>query len=196
MATFTISEVRAAAREARRVFAVQKTAAMILNEAVRTQTTAKTYDIFLSHAFKDAELILGVKVKLEKYGYSVYIDWLEDPHLDRSAVTPTTAATLRERMNRCSCLFYATTEASSASKWMPWECGYVDGKKRGRSAILPVTEAGRESYKGQEYLGVYPYVTETPRKEDKTRRILWINRSDDVYCTFDKWLSGEEPYKH
>ncbi len=195
MATFVISEVRAAAREATRVYAVQKTAAMILNEAVRTQTTAKTYDIFLSHAFKDAELILGVKVKLEKYGYSVYVDWMEDPQLDRSAVTPATASTLRERMNRCRCLFYATTEASSGSKWMPWECGYVDGKRLGRSAILPVTETANYSYKGQEYLGIYPYVMEAPL-EGQTQKILWINRSTDVYCTLDEWLSGKEPYKH
>ena len=126
MATFKISDVRSAGRAAS---SMQKTASIMLNEAVREQTTTKTYDIFLSHAFKDAELILGVKVKLEGYGHSVYVDWVDDPQLDRSAVTPETAATLRQRMACCRSLFYSTTEASSNSKWMPWECGYVDGSR-------------------------------------------------------------------
>lgn len=191
MSTFRISDVRSIGRAATRM---QKTASMMLNEAVRAQSTTKTYDVFLSHAFKDAELILGVKLKLEAYGHSVYVDWLEDPQLDRSAVTRRTASTLRDRMNCCRSLFYSTTESSSQSKWMPWECGYVDGK-RGRSAILPLTETGAGVYRGQEYLGIYPYVTEAPRK-GQTTKILWIHRSPDVYCSFTKWLTGKAPYKH
>ena len=176
MATFRISDVRSLGRSAR----IQKTASMVLNEAVRAQTTTKTYDIFLSHAFKDAELILGVKVKLEKYGYSVYVDWIDDPQLDRSAVTSRTASRLRERMNCCRSLFYSTTESSSKSKWMSWECGYVDGK-RGRSAILPLTETGSSIFRGQEYLSIYPYITEESTK-GQNKKILWVNQSSDVYC--------------
>jgi len=191
MSTFKISDVRLIGRA---VGGPQKTASSVLNEAVRTQTTTKTYDIFLSHAFKDAELILGVKVKLETYGHSVYVDWLEDPQLDRSAVTPETAAKLRQRMTCCRSLFYSTTEASSNSKWMPWECGYVDGK-RGRTAILPLTETSMETYKGQEYLGIYPYVMEAPQ-EGETAKKLWVHYSPDTYCTFSAWLQGFEPSKH
>lgn len=179
MSTFRVADVRAAGRSATYM---QKTAGMVLDEAVRAQTTTRTYDIFLSHSFRDAELILGVKVKLERYGYSVYIDWVEDPQLDRSDVTPGTAATLRSRMDCCKSLFYSTTESSCNSKWMPWECGYVDGK-RGRSAILPLTDSGTESYRGQEYLGIYPYITEAPM-QGQTEKILWVNRSSDVYCRF------------
>ncbi len=190
MATFKISEVRSLGCASR----MQKTASMALNEAVRAQTTAKTYDIFLSHAFTDAELILGVKVKLEQYGHSVYVDWIDDPQLDRSEVTARTASRLRERMNCCRSLFYSTTESSSKSKWMPWECGYVDGKQ-GRSSILPLTDTGVSIFKGQEYLGIYPYITEAPIK-GQTKKILWVHESSDVYCKFTEWLVGKRPYKH
>lgn len=190
MATFRTSDVRNLGRTAR----MQKTASMVLNEAVRAQTTTKAYDVFLSHAFKDAELILGLKVKLEGYGHSVYVDWIDDPQLDRSAVTSSTASRLRERMDCCQSLFYSTTESSSKSKWMPWECGYVDGK-RGRSAILPLTDTGVSVFKGQEYLGIYPYITEAPIK-GYTKKILWVHESSDVYCKFTEWLAGKKPYKH
>ena len=191
MSTFVISEVRAKGRAAK---GMKKTASIALTEAVKAQTTTRKYDIFLSHAFKDAELILGVKAKLEEYGYSVYIDWLEDPQLDRSAVTMHTAEKLRERMNCCRSLFYSTTKASTQSKWMPWECGYVDGKQE-RSAILPLTETAATGYKGQEYLGIYPYITENTI-EGKNTWILWVHRSLNVYCTFDGWLKGQEPCEH
>lgn len=190
MTTFTISEVRSIGRAAR----MQETASVILDAAVRSQTTAKTHDIFLSHAFKDAELILGVKLKLESYGLSVYVDWVDDPQLDRSAITSRTASTLRDRMDCCRSLFYSTTASSSQSKWMPWECGYVDGK-RGRSAILPLTETGTCLYEGQEYLGIYPYITEAPRK-GQTAKILWVIQTHDIYCTLAEWLDGKKPYKH
>lgn len=190
MATFKTSEVRNLGRAAH----MHKTASIVLNEAVRAQTTTKMYDIFLSHAFSDAELILGVKVKLERYGHSVYVDWIDDPQLDRSSVTSSTANWLRERMNCCQSLFYSTTESSSKSKWMPWECGYVDGK-HGRSAILPLTETGVSVFNGQEYLSIYPYITEAPIK-GQTRKILWVHESNNVYCKFTEWLAGKKPYKH
>ena len=193
MATFTVSGARIRAKQQPQIQKRQKTASTILNEAVTAQTTTRQYDIFLSHAFRDAELILGVKLKLEDYGYSVYVDWIEDSQLDRSQVTRKTVKVLRKRMRCCKCLFYSTTVASADSKWMPWECGFIDGEK-GKSAILPVTQTEISDYRGQEYLGVYPYVTEDQGKDKKIR--LYINESEFVYCTFDAWLKGEKPSKH
>src|SRR5690348_17193476 len=48
--------------------------------------SAKTYDIFLSHSSKDAELVEGLKLELEDKKFSVYVDWIEDPQLDRNTV--------------------------------------------------------------------------------------------------------------
>ena len=45
---------------------------------------------------------------------------------------------------------------------MPWELGYFDAL-RGRCAVVPVTmrKQYEDYYKGQEYLGLYPYMTRT-----------------------------------
>lgn len=190
MTTFTINEMK----EIARVVRSGRTASAVLNESAQARLLTN-YDIFLSHSYQDAEIVLGIRSKLEKYGYKVYVDWMEDPQMDRSAVTAETAQRLRDRMNRCRCLFYATTQSSSQSKWMPWECGYIDGRKDGRSAILPVTATGADTFLGQEYLKVYPYVTEGNRKSD-SKKILWINESPRVYFGFDMWLRGSSPTPH
>ncbi|MCH8475192.1 MAG: toll/interleukin-1 receptor domain-containing protein [Opitutales bacterium] len=194
MSTFKISDIRnrAAAHPSVRNFS--KSASAVLTEATASQKEVeKTYDIFLSHSFRDADLILGVKLKLEDHGHTVYVDWVEDPQLDRSKVSKVTAEKLRHRMNSCKCLCYATTPSSSESKWMPWECGYMDGKKN-RVAILPLTEHGG-SFVGQEYLGIYPYVDEAP-PNGESENILWVNESANYYCKFRPWLDGANPTYH
>lgn len=115
--------------------------------------SSKTYDIFLSHSFQDADLILGFTKELEKRGYSVYVDWIEDGQLDRSNVNTATANQLKFRMKHCKCLLYISTDNSSFSKWMPWELGYFDGMK-GKIAVVPVVDSDtfKGPYKGQEYL--------------------------------------------
>ena len=55
-------------------------------------------------------------------------------------------------------LIYATSDNSSKSRWMPWELGYFDGLKKGKIAILPITESANDSFKGEEYLDLYDLV--------------------------------------
>jgi hypothetical protein len=157
---------------------------------MQKQASETKHDIFLSHAYDDKELILGVALSLEDLGYSVYLDWRDDPKLDRKNVTPQTAATLRERMTASRCLFFSTTQHTSESKWMPWELGFKDGNNS-RAAILPVSTHATETYQGQQYLGVYPYVTVLADKQSKQR--LWINRTTTCYVVFEAWLDGYEP---
>jgi len=114
------------------------------------------YDIFLSHAYEDAEVIAGAKILIENEGLSVYVDWIEDPQADRSRVTPSTASMLRQRMNHCWFLVFVTSKASPDSKWMPWELGYFDGRRPDRVGILPIVQSAGSSFKGQEYIGLYP----------------------------------------
>jgi hypothetical protein len=148
----------------------------------------------MSHAFHDAEIVLGAKLKLESfYHYSVYVDWIDDPALNRTTVSKETAVALKSRMLSCASLFFAVTPESPQSKWMPWECGFFDGKV-GRTAILPITPGSAAEYKGQEYLGIYPYITEA--KESGTGLMaLWVNNALNEYCKFDSWLKGAQPSK-
>jgi hypothetical protein len=114
------------------------------------------YHIFLSHSYEDAEVIAGVKGWIEDQGLRVYVDWVEDP-TDRSKVTAATAQMLRQRMNHCRFLLYASSNAARGSKWMPWELGYFDGRSPGCIGVVPIVQSAGDRFNGQEYLGLYPY---------------------------------------
>lgn len=153
MAEFTIAEARNLGLFESQVQATS--APEILRKAA---VAVGRYDIFLSHSFRDATLILGVRAILERSGKRVYVDWIDDPQLDRSRVTSQTAAKLRLRMDDCDSLVYAATPSATTSKWMPWELGYFDGRKGPEAvAILPLVNRVGESI-GQEYLELYPKV--------------------------------------
>ena len=38
-----------------------------------------SYDVFLSHSYDDRQIILGAKRFIEAKGYSVFVDWIEEP---------------------------------------------------------------------------------------------------------------------
>lgn len=172
---------------------ITKTASEKLMEESSRFSTDKTYDIFMSHSYTDAEEIYGVKIEIENMGFSIYIDWIEDERLDRSRVSRETAERLKERMNNSRCLFYVASEASPHSTWMPWELGYFDGLKS-RVAILPIVEQPRNDdyYRGQEYLGIYPYVS-VNTDEQIQKRTLFIKEREDKYVSLRQWLEGKEP---
>jgi hypothetical protein len=152
VATFvTASEARQAAtrRGMTRVLAESQ-----LRKAASAPATGN-YDIFLSHSHEDAELVAGAKEILEAEGLKVYVYWIED---NASApVTAATAANLRNRMNHCATMIYASSQSSPTSRWMPWELGYFDGRKPGHVAIMPLP-ASSTTFAGQEYLKLYPNI--------------------------------------
>src|SRR5260221_3312954 len=113
------------------------------------------YDIFLSHAFCDQAVVRAVHDQLVDAGYSVYVDWIEDVHLDRGAVDAATAELLRARMRRCGALFFCVSTRSPLSKWMPWELGFADARV-GRVFVFPLDDGAVDRVKGQEYLNLYP----------------------------------------
>ena len=170
----------------------QKTAAA--NELIRETKAfqhSKRYDIFLSHSYSDARIIKELRDILVGLGFSVYVDWIEDSDLNRGKVTKLTALVIRNRMNNCRCLLYATSDAAKKSVWMPWELGYMDAKTRQRVAIVPIVEESEKTkeFKGQEYLGIYPYV-------DRTGGRFYVRESLSKYVDLRSWIGGTDPQKH
>ncbi len=155
---FTKAEAWAAAQSVTRQSGAP-TAGQILESARTTTRDSEAFDIFLSHAIADAELVLGVKKLLEQQGAVVYVDWSYDRQLDRSKVNVETAALLRQRMRQSKSLIYLATDAATISKWMPWELGFFDGYRPGGVAIMPVLDKETDRFVGQEYLSLYPRVT-------------------------------------
>ncbi len=167
----------------------------ILNESLDQQrtfsATTKTYDIFLSHSSGDAALVTGLKLELEDLGYSVYVDWIEDPKLSRANVTKDTALVLQVRMKQCKALLYAFSENAVNSKWMPWELGYFDGIK-GTVAVLPISRTSKSSFQGLEYLGIYFYI-QIDTISGTNNLALWVHETSTKYTLFNNWITGTQP---
>src|SRR5687767_8612206 len=75
-----------------------------LARLAKSASATENFDIFLSHAFDDARIVLIIKELIEETGKSVYVDWIEDDHLERNKVTEESARRLRVRMNHCASL--------------------------------------------------------------------------------------------
>lgn len=185
MAFLTESQVRTRAKA--HTSARNKTARSLVMEAA--SVTEGSFDVFLSHARVDEELVLGVKLLLEDAKKRVYVDWIDDPMLDRTNVTSKTAAELRKRMNQSASLMYLFTPNAKRSNWMPWELGYFDGSN-GNVAVLPIVDNLSEGYAGHEFVGLYPYVDFTTLSSKLT---LWIHRDAGDYLSFDQWRAS--PHK-
>lgn len=163
-----------------------------LNEEFRTKifSSLSTFDIFLSHNFLDREEVLGVYYELTKRGFSVYVDWIVDPHLDRANVTKASATVIRNRMKASNTLLLAISHNASVSKWMPWELGFVDGKT-GFCAIVPVStdNINRTSFAGAEYLSLYPFISHRNNRIGEEQ--LWVENSDGAYVTINDWVRNK-----
>ncbi len=184
---FTKAEARAAAKTSivAKSLGATKTATQIIQESRRAATDTEKFDIFLSHSIVDAELVLGVKHLLEQRGLNVYVDWKNDAQFDRSAVTPETADMLRKRMNQSASLLYLASEAASNSKWIPWELGYFDGLRGGHVAVMPLVDDPNDRFVGQEYLGLYPKVTQNSYKGTTKKDVFVENAAG--WATLDEF---------
>ena len=212
MALFTINEIKQAAATATesvllegtigdQIIASRSDAYFEKRATEERRIPTKRFDIFLSHAYADKLVVIGVFALLRKTGFSVYVDWIHDRHrLNRANVTAANAAILRERMHQSDSLLYTTIHNHTASKWMPWECGYFDGydarkigdvAQPGHVAILPVVQTVGTSFTGQEYLGLYPIA----QKGTLTHRNLNIHNQQVParFFHFDKWVTNGHP---
>lgn len=168
----------------------------VINENHQLYEATTKFDVFLSHSSLDHDEVIILLQLFNKSGYSVYVDWIYDKQLDRSNVTAKTAETLRMRMQQSRGLSYWATDNASHSKWCPWELGYFDGLSNSRCCILPVLTHEASTYKGQEYLGLYPYLQYAPR-QDTGENDFWVHdQYSSKYVRLDLWLKGQNPSEH
>ncbi len=160
----------------------------IINESKQNTT----FDIFLSHCFLDKEVVKGLFLDLTSQGFKVYVDWIVDPNLDRSNVTKESAELIRNRMKSSRSLLLAISANASASKWMPWELGYVDGNTN-KCAIIPVYDSSYNnpsSYTGFEYLKLYPYIKKNRTVAGKVK--IWVVENSTKYVLFYDFLNNNK----
>jgi hypothetical protein len=189
---FTKSEARTAAKQVVQKSA-GKTYGKLLNESRAAAKDTDVFDVFLSHSILDAELIAGAKDLLEQQGFTVYVDWIDDPQLNRSAVSKETAATLRRRMRQSRSLIYVATDSAAASKWMPWELGYFDGFRPGQVAVMPLLDNDGDSFPKQEYLELYPIVRKDTYKNGT--KDLFVEAVGSQWTTLAKFGKGSADWR-
>ena len=151
-----------------------------------SRTHVIAFDIFLSHSFLDKEEVEGIYIELTNKGYSVYVDWIVDPHLDRSNVTRATAELIRKRMKSSKSLLFAISDKAEISKWIPWELGFVDGNTN-QCSIFPVSKdkVAPKTFKRSEYLLLYPYVK---MAEIDSKKEILITESGNQYSGLGDWV--------
>lgn len=140
---------------------VRSVTASAAADSLRTasKSAAGEFDIFLSHSVRDARVILGIRDWLTSQNLRVYVDWIDDPEMDRAAVSRATGARLRKQMLNSRSLLYATSRAAKTSRWMPWELGYFDGLKSSeRVSIMRLDSSSSDKFIGEEYLGLYKQI--------------------------------------
>lgn len=129
----------------------------------RARVEKPRYDVFLSQALKDEDLVLGVhSILTEDLGLSVFCDWIEAGRSDHSGTTPDDAAYIRQKMLASSGLIFIDSEHAADSNWMSWEIGWFDGAK-GRVCVLPLVPDADGQYRLRQYLGLYPIAEKDPR---------------------------------
>jgi hypothetical protein len=149
------------------------------------------FDIFLCHSYLDKDVIKGLYIELTRAGFSVYVDWIIDPHLDRENVTKASAEQVRQRLRSSKSLLLAFSTNAQLSKWIPWELGYVDGHVQ-NCALVPVAENSRASYERSEYLLLYPEFLK-PGTIPQERDTQYIVESANQYVEVKNWLAGAKP---
>ena len=116
--------------------------------------------VFISHSHEDLEDLKGLLGFLQRqYGVKVYID-SQDPTMPK-VTTAETALNIKERIKQCDKFILLATNRAIESKWCNWELGYGDaGKYRKNIALFPLNDKGarNSTYKGSEYMNIYPYI--------------------------------------
>ncbi|MEO4002119.1 hypothetical protein [Mesorhizobium sp. CAU 1732] len=137
--------------------------------AQRARLEKPRYDIFLSQALKDEEIVLGIYTILtEDLRLTVFCDWIDAGHSDHAGTTPSDAAYIRDKMLASTGLVFVDSEHAVGSNWMSWEIGWFHGAK-GRVCVLPVVTDEAEQYRGRQYLGLYPVA------EDDVEHVLRVS---------------------
>lgn len=176
MAYLREAEVDAVLRQRHGAFVASTEAKSLLQQSIRASAAMQSFDVFLSHSIRDARQVLAIKEFLETQGLTVYVDWVEDPQLDRSRVTTATADALRERMRQSKSLIYAWSRNSVGSKWMPWELGFFDGLKGEAITVLPLVQQHDYEFPGTEFLGLYPVAQSLPTRAGGERMFVTSGR--------------------
>ena len=112
--------------------------------------------VFLSHKHDEQETLQDVVAFLKEEGVDVYVDWM-DPSMP-AYTNVGTAHSLKQKIKAADKFILVATPSAINSKWCNWELGLWDAAKyKEHIALLPINKT-YETFKGAEYLAIYPYI--------------------------------------
>lgn len=112
----------------------------------------------MAHSSADEKTLPLAIGLLEKHGAKVYVDKID--HELPKKTSAETGVKLKERITQCPKFIVYVTANSKDSRWVPWELGIADEKKKlANVALLPdVGNQNNVDWPEQEYLGLYPRI--------------------------------------
>ena len=112
--------------------------------------------VFLSHKHDEQETLQGVVAFLKEEGVDVYVDWMDSSM--PAYTNAETAHSLKQKIKIADKFILIATPNAINSKWCNWELGLGDAAKyKKHIALLPINKT-YETFKGAEYLAIYPYI--------------------------------------
>ncbi len=161
---------------------------IIENYLLAQKASYQSFDVFLSHSSKDKDILPSVINFLSGYGVNVYID-KTDEELPR-ITSPETGEILKNRIQEARKFIVLVSESSRHSKWMPWELGIADEKKKiSNIALLPaVQDSSFPDWPQQEYLGLYPRIVYSNFKGQQQSVWMVLNHHENTGTELNEWL--------
>lgn len=112
--------------------------------------------VFLSHKHDEKDILQDVVAFLKEEGVEAYVDWMDSSM--PAYTNADTAHSLKEKIKVADKFILVATPSAINSKWCNWELGLGDAAKyKEHIALLPINKT-YETFKGAEYLAIYPYI--------------------------------------
>ena len=152
------------------------------------RASASTADVFLSHSSADNDALPIVIGFLEQHGAKVYIDKADKELPQKTSLE--TGVKLKERIAQCPKFIVLVTANSKSSRWIPWELGIADERKKlPNVAILPdVGNQSNADWPEQEYLGLYPRIVLNTFKDQTEPVWMVLDHHNNTGTELRKWL--------
>ena len=150
----------------------------------RASTTRASFDIFLTHAKLDPELLLGILLLLEAAGLHVYVDWRDGMGVAQENLPSVSYENIFKKMARTSALFFAYRHDAVLPKSLPWELAHFKSSKHHVATIRflkTVNRIGREPG----FISLYPSVELSEEK-------LAVRRIGFGLVSYAHWISSHE----
>ena len=152
----------------------------------RAATTST--DTFLSHSSLDSAALPAAIGLLKAHGARVYIDKADEQLPKKTSAE--TGAKLKQRIGECPKFVVLVTANSKNSRWIPWELGIADEKKKIRNvALLPdVENQTNPDWPEQEYLGLYPRIVLNTFKGQSNPVWMVLDHHNNSGTELGAWL--------